>query len=193
MAINLDRVTMRHKHLAVAIFPTQDDLVAAVRELHRLGFSNDQLSVLAKDGDAIARVARSEDVHDGREQDAPAAVAYEAEPKGRDEAVGMAVGGAVGVILGLSSVILPGFGAFLLAAGPVAIALHGLTLGAAGIGMGALLGAIMDESVTEDHRERYEKEIEAGKWMLVVHGGEQEVERAAQALQARGVPDVDTF
>jgi hypothetical protein len=105
----------------------------------------------------------------------------------------MAVGGAIGVILGLSSVILPGFGSFLLAAGPVAIALHGLTLGAAGIGLGALLGAITDESITEDHRERYEAALDDGKWMLVVHAREQEIGRAAQALAARGVADVDTF
>ncbi|MDB5096674.1 MAG: multi-sensor signal transduction histidine kinase [Cyanobacteria bacterium RYN_339] len=167
--------------------------MSAVRELHRLGYSNEQLSVLAKDVDALDRVTSSEPCHDGREMDAPAMVAYESEPKGRDEAVGMAVGGAVGVILGLSSVILPGFGAFLLAAGPVAIALHGLTMGAAGIGLGALLGAIMDESVTEDHRTRYEHDIEAGKWMLVVHGQEQEIARAAEVLETRGVPDVDTF
>jgi hypothetical protein len=193
MAINLDRVTQRHKHLAVAILPTQDDLVSAVRELHRLGFGNDQLSILAKDSAALGRVTDVEACVDGRELDAPAMVAYESEPKGRDEAVGMAVGGAVGVILGLSSVILPGFGAFLLAAGPGAIAMHVLTWGAAGIGLGALLGAIMDESVTEDHRERYERELDAGKWMLVVHGPELEIERARQALEARGVLDVDTF
>ena len=193
MAIELDRVAQQYKHFAVGLFASQDDLTAAARELHRLGFGSDQLSVLAKDQAAVERMVAAEGVIDGHEVDAPMSVAYESEPKGRPEAVGMAVGGTVGIVLGLSAVILPGFGAFLLAAGPVAIALHSLTVGAAGMGLGALLGAIMDESVTEDHRMRYERELNAGHWMLVIHGSGPDIERATDALRALGVADLDKF
>lgn len=193
MAINLDRVTTRHRHTAVALYASQPELVTAVRELHRLGFDQDRISVLAKDHEAVATCVRAEAATDGVNIDAPEALAYESEPKGRDEFMGMAIGGAVGVILGLSAVAIPGFGTFLLAAGPIAIALHGLTVGAAGLGLGALLGAILDEKVTEDHRELYERELQAGRWMLVVHGDEHEVERAARALKGTSVRRVDTF
>lgn len=193
MATNLDRVATRHKHLAVAMFNTQAELVTALRELHRLGFSNDQISVLAKDSTALAECIRVEGAKEGVPVDGPDALAYESEPKGRPEVMGMAIGGAVGVILGLSAVALPGFGSFLLAAGPIAVIMHGLTVGAAGLGLGALLGAIMDEKVTEEHRDYYVQELEAGHWMMVVHGNETDMERAQASLQSHTPTRLDVF
>lgn len=179
--------------MAVATFASQDELVTALRELHRLGYGNDQISVLAKDHDAANRMASTEGATSATELQGVADVAYETEPKGRPELIGAGIGGVVGVVLGLTSIALPGFGAFLLAAGPIAIALHGLTVGTAGLGMGALLGAIMDEKVTEDHRDRYTAALESGEWLLSVHGDDGEIERAGNALKALAGGRVDTF
>jgi hypothetical protein len=193
MAIDLDQTKQKHQQTAVTLFTSQAALVDAVRELHRLGFGNDQLSVLAKDADALAECIRLEGTNEGIAVDVVGELAYDAEPKGRPEFLGMALGGAVGVVLGMSSVVIPGFGTFLIAAGPVAIALHGLTVGAAGMGLGALLGAILDEKVTEDHRDYFAREIEAGRWMLVVHGNDHEIDRATQTLKLAGAACIDTF
>jgi hypothetical protein len=193
MAINLNLEKQRHPHTAVALFANQAELVHAVREMHRLGFGNDQISVLTKDAGALTDTVSIEGINADPEADLLRDLAYDAEPKGRPEFFGMALGGAVGVILGLSAVVIPGFGAFLLAAGPIAIAMHGLTVGAAGMGLGALLGAIMDEKMTEDHCDYYAAEIEAGRWMMVVHGNEHEIDGAKGALKGAGVGEIDTF
>lgn len=165
----------------------------AVRRLHALGFGHDQISVLAKDDVALRDTLREVGATDGRDFDRPSSLADELEPKGEDEAAGMLIGGGVGLILGLSAVAIPGFGAFLLAAGPVAVALHGLTFAAGGLGLGALLGAIMDERVTEEHREAYEQALERGEWLVVVHGEDDEVRGAARELETLGAARVDAF
>ena len=184
---------MGHKHTAVALFPGHDAVVAAVRRLHAMGFGHDRISVLAKDDQALRETLVEVDAVDGTDVDRPAVLAEGQDHKGEDEAAGMLIGGGVGLILGLSAVALPGFGAFLLAAGPVAVALHGLTFAAGGLGMGALLGAIMDERSSEEHREHYEKALERGEWLVVVHGEDEEVTRAARELRTAGAGRVDAF
>ncbi len=184
---------MRHKHTAVALFPGHDAVVEAIRRLHALGFENDRISVLAKDDVALRDTLATAGATDGRAQDRPSMLADDVEPKGEDEAAGMLIGGGVGLILGLSAIALPGFGAFLLAAGPVAVALHGLTFAAGGLGLGALLGAIMDERATEEHREVYERALERGEWLVVAHGEDEEIARATTELRAVGAGRVDAF
>lgn len=184
---------MGHKHTAVALFPGHDPVVEAVRRLHALGFGKDRISVLAKDSEALRQTVAEVDATDGTDVDRPSVLAEGQDHKGEDEAAGMMIGGGVGLILGLSAVALPGFGAFLLAAGPVAVALHGLTFAAGGLGMGALLGAIMDERTSEEHREVYERALERGEWLVVVHGEDDDIRRASQELRAVGAGRVDAF
>ena len=184
---------VQHKHMAVALFPGHDAVVEAVRRLHAIGFGPERVSVLAKDSAELTRTLDEVKATDGRATDRPSMLADDLEPKGEDEAAGMLIGGGVGLILGLSAVALPGFGAFLLAAGPVAVALHGLTFAAGGLGLGALLGAIMDERSTEEHREAYEKALERGEWLVVAHGEDDEIIRASEELRAVGAARVDAF
>lgn len=177
----------------MALLPGHDAVVVAIRRLHALGFGHDRISVLAKDDAALREAIAEADAGDGRALDSPSLLSDDVEPKGQDEAAGMMIGGGVGLVLGLSAVALPGFGAFLLAAGPVAVALHGLTFAAGGIGLGALLGAIMDERTTEEHRDAYEHALERGEWLVVAHGEDDEVLRAASELRTLGAGRVDTF
>lgn len=168
-------------------------MVEAVRRLHILGFGNERISVLAKDDVALRDTLAEVGAADGTAVDRPSLLAEDLEPNGEDEAAGMLIGGGVGLIMGLSAIALPGFGAFLLAAGPVAVALHGLTFAAGGLGLGALLGAIMDERATEEHREVYEHALERGEWMVVAHGEDDEIARATGELRAVGAARVDAF
>jgi hypothetical protein len=168
-------------------------VVQAVRRLHEAGFTHDQISLLAKDEAACKNAALETDTLNGDEMVLPDDVADAVEPKGRDEMAGMAIGGAVGFLVGLSAVAIPGFGTFLLAAGPLAIALQSLTVGAAGMGLGALLGAILDENVTETHKELYRKRLDEGWWMLLVHANDEDLTRATNVLQEGGVEHVETI
>lgn len=193
MALEHVNIPTRHKHTAVALFDRRDEVVAAVRALHRSGFSNDQISLLAKDDTAVGETIREVGVIDGSEIEPADVLAEEIEPKGRDEMAGMAIGGTMGFVIGFAALAIPGFGGFLLAAGPFAIALHSLTTSAAGLGLGALLGAIFDERVTEEHRDLYKRQLEGGRWILVVHGENDEIERAAGYLRGQNCSHVDAF
>lgn len=193
MSMQAEQLAVKHPHHAVAFYAGHAALVPAVRELHQLGFTNDQISILAKDEAALARAVDEVGATDGRMAHTPEQLANEVEPQGEPEAAGMVIGGGVGLVIGLSAIALPGFGAFLLAAGPVAIALHGLTFAAGGLGLGALVGAILDERATEEHKERYARALEAGQWMVVVHGDEPAVRRAQDVLARQGASRVDAF
>jgi hypothetical protein len=193
MAMEQTREATTQSHTLVALVDQMDQVVQAVRRLHEAGFTTDQISLLAKDQAAVRRTVSELGALDGSDVALPDDIADAVEPKGRPEMGGMAIGGAVGFLVGLTAVAIPGFGAFLLAAGPVAIALHAITVGAAGMGMGALLGAIFDEKVTEEHKARYHDHLEKGGWMMMVHAEDAQLARAEQILQEANISDVETI
>ena len=180
-------------HTVIALAPHLDQVVAAVRRLHEAGFGSDEISLLAKDGVALRDTVREVGARNGTEIALPDDVADAVEPKGRDEMAGFAIGGAVGFLVGLSAVAIPGFGPFLLAAGPVAIALNALTVSAAGMGLGALLGAILDENVTEEHKKLYHDRLEEGWWMILVKADGDRAMAAREAIEVAGVTNVETL
>jgi hypothetical protein len=191
------KVWRRHQHMAVAVVEDEAGMVATVRRLHRMGISNEQISLLALDTQKLH--AAIEDIGPFRgqlvqEDETGDEVAEATSPKGREETEGMAVGGCVGLLIGLGVFAIPGLGPLLLAAGPVVMAINvlGHTV-AGGVGLGMLLGAIFDERVTEAHRDYYKERLQKGHWLLVVHGDEAAVERVAEVLRGDAVEQVEAF
>lgn len=191
------KVWRHHKHLVIAVVDDEPGVVAVVRRLQRLGIGNDHISLLALDThkvhEAIEAIGpfQGQVVHQAETCDA---LGDEASPKGRVEAEGMAIGGCVGLLIGLGVFAIPGLGAMLLAAGPVVMAINvlGHTV-AGGVGMGMLLGAIFDERVTEEHRAYYKERLQQGNWLLVVHGDDPTVERAVTEIAGPRVARVESF
>lgn len=191
------QIWRHHKRLAVAVIEDEATVVDTVRRLQRLGIKNDQISLLALDTQkvfgAIAEIGafQGQDVRPGSSADV---VAEETAPKGRSELEGMALGGGIGLLIGLAAFAIPGLGVALLAAGPVVMAINVLGHTAAGgLGLGMVLGAIFDERVTEDHRRDYKERLEAGHWLLVVHGDERDIERAQSDVFGPRVERVEVF
>lgn len=106
---------------------------------------------------------------------------------------GSLIGAAVGLLTGITMVAVPGLGVVYLGGSVLAHILgatSGMMLGGLG---GTIIGAItgakngVDGRVIghEDHfhdAERYKKEVEAGKFLIVVHGPKEEVEKAHDIL-----------
>lgn len=197
MRLEALKVRRHQQHLVVAVIEDEASAIAAVRRLHRIGIGSEAISLLALDTEkvheAIAEIGpvAGQVVHAGASVDA---LAEETGDHGRDETKGTALGGCVGLVLGLGVFAIPGLGAALLAAGPVVMAINvlGHTV-AGGLGMGLVLGAIFDERVTEDHRDYYKQRLEKGAWLLVLHGDDPLVERAAAELKGAHVERVETF
>lgn len=197
MQVEQLKVWKHHKHLVVAIVADEPGAVAAVRRLHRLGLRNDQLSMLALDTERLHEAAEALGRHEGRAPGTASScdqVADDTRSGGWSEAEGMAVGSCVGLVLGLATFALPGVGATLLAAGPVVQAINvvGHMLWS-GVGLGMVVGALFDERVSEDARDRFARSLEQGRWLLIVHGDDPLIERAAAAVRGEHVERVEVF
>lgn len=112
-----------------------------------------------------------------------------------DEATqkGSLIGGAVGLLAGITMIAVPELGIIYLGGSLLAHVLgaaSGMMLGSLG---GTIIGAITGTRYGtegkvfghEDHfhdAEKYKKEVEAGKFLIVVHGPKEEVKKAEELL-----------
>ena len=187
----------RHGRLAVAVVADEGAALAAVRRLQDAGIGNDRISLLALDTQRVHDAVEAIGPRAGQRirEDADCGVlSADVCPPGRDELEGAAIGGGVGLVLGLSLFAVPGVGPMLLAAGPVVMVVNVLAHGlGGGIGLGLLLGAIFDERVGEAQRAHFHARLEAGDWLVLVHGDAPAIARAAAAVRGEGVAAVETY
>lgn len=96
--------------------------------------------------------------------------------------VGAFWGGVWGFLLAPAVFFLPGLGLIAMA-GPVVAMLIGSLEGAVVVGgMSALGAALTTIGVPKEHVIKYEKAIKADKYILMVHGSDDEVERARSVM-----------
>ena len=77
--------------------------------------------------------------------------------------------------------------------GPVAATIFGGLQGAVlGGGASALFGALTALGIPKDSVLRYETALKADKFLIVVHGGSEDIKRAREVLVAAGSADVLT-
>jgi hypothetical protein len=139
----------------------------AVRTLDEHGFPVDRISIIGQDLQSEKEVHGFVTTGDVAKSGAGA---------------GAWLGGLFGLLMGAAFIWVPGFGP-LMVAGPFAAALlsgiEGAVAGAAG---GGLLGALVGWGVSKQHIVKYEDHIKSGKYLVIVHGGEDEIEEAKDIL-----------
>ncbi|MDR3708062.1 MAG: hypothetical protein P4L33_07160 [Capsulimonadaceae bacterium] len=93
------------------------------------------------------------------------------------------LGGIFGFMAGaMGFFVFPGFGA-LMVLGPLA----GLIAGAVGgAGVGALINGLIAAGIPKEHAIKYQERLQAGEFLLVVHGNADEVKRAHEILEGTG-------
>jgi hypothetical protein len=97
------------------------------------------------------------------------------------------IGGALGLLAGLGTIVLPGVGQFLVAS-PVFDAFAGA--GALGV-VGGFLGAVIGLGIPEFEAKRYEGRIKEGGVLLSVHcDTSEEIKRAKDLLKETGAQDI---
>ena len=154
----------------VGVFEHRDDAERAIDELHRAGFTDEQIGFIVRDGDHTTR-----DVTTGTSQAGEGAVG------------GMLAGAGIGgLIAAAASLLVPGFGP-VLAGGILAATLGGAAIGAAA---GGILGALIGMGVPEDEARYYESEFTAGR-MLVTVKADGRFNEARDILYRFGAYDVD--
>ncbi|MCM3638880.1 general stress protein [Sporosarcina luteola] len=137
----------------IGIYENEQQVVEVVEDLLKKGYTTDEISVIAKNTNELPDIAQ------------------EVKPSIKDGAIaGAATGGAIGlagVIAGLSTVLIPGFGA-VLAAGPIITTIGGAVIGA-NSGAGGFKHALMEMGIKDDEAERYSKDVEDGKKLVFLH------------------------
>src|SRR6266404_4650432 len=163
--------------MAKAVFgiaKTEDQAIRIINRLKEAGFSNNDVSVLLPD-----RAGTRDFAHEQHTK-APEGAAAGA-------VAGGLAAGALGWLVGIGSLAIPGVGPFI-AAGPIMAALAGAAVGAAA---GGLAGALVGLGIPEYEAKRYEGKIREGNILLSVHTDDgNEVNRAKEIFKREGAEDI---
>jgi hypothetical protein len=149
-------------------FRTRADAEVARDALVSAGFVSDRVSFVAGDtrGHEVPALGPIKDVEGDTELT-------------KDAFLGSAIGLAVGMI----AVFIPGLGA-LVAGGPLAGAIAGMSVGA---GAGGLIGLLKDHGVDDDEAEFYAEGVKRGGALISVqYGNEDEEKRAREVMKEHG-------
>ena len=157
--------------LAVATYGTHVQAESAIKELQRLGFDMTRISIVGRDYRLEEHVVGFLNA------------GTRAEIYGR---LGAFWGGLLGILFGSVLFSFPVIGP-VVALGPIAAMLFSGLEGAVVVGgAGALVGALSAMGIPKDSVLRYQNSLQAGEFLLVVHGDEQDIQRAKALLTASG-------
>jgi len=165
---------MSGKNTAVfGIYPSYTAVAIGVDGLKAAGFSNRDISVL------FPQSAGSKDFAHEKGTKAPEATT--------GAGTGVVLGGALGWLLGVGALTIPGLGLFV-AAGPIMA-----TLAGAGVGgtVGGIAGALIGMGIPEYEAKRYEGRVKDGGILLSVHSdSSQGTKQAKETLRRTGAQDI---
>lgn len=165
----------------IGLFKHEYEADAAIVALQRAGFGSNNLGAIAPNS-VVQKVNRQEDVEQG---------SIQADDK-LGASGGAAIGGLMGLLLGLGAVVIPGIGP-VLAAGTIASAL-GLTAASTGMGLiaGGLLGALTSLGISEEEAQAYDEGVKQGGILVVVAAEEAQAAQVREIMGQHGAVEVNT-
>jgi len=162
-------MTMTDRATVVGIFTTRELAEQAMEELHRQGFSHDDIGFITRDYQNVAGVDNAET----EEEDATSRIA-----------AGATGGGVIGGILGAAaSLLIPGLG-LVTAAGVMAATLTGLLAGSI---TGGMIGALTSLGLPEEEARYYESAVSAGHTLVTVNAPGRQQDASALLLAAGAI------
>lgn len=166
---------MAGKSTAVfGIYPSYTSVGTGVDALRSAGFRSSDISVLFPESSG------SRDFAHEKNTKAPEGATAGA-------GTGIVLGGAMGWLVGVGALAIPGLGPFI-AAGPIMAALAGAGVGGT---IGGLTGALIGMGIPEYEAKRYEGRVKDGGILLSVHAGSSDwIKRAKEILKRTGAQDI---
>jgi hypothetical protein len=168
---------MAGKNTAVfGIYSSYASVENGVDALRSAGFRNEDISALFAEGAGTKEFAHEKNTK---------------APEGATTGAGTGVvlGGAMGWLLGIGAIAVPGLGPFI-AAGPIMAALAGAGVGGA---VGGIAGALLGMGIPEYEAKRYEGRVKDGGILLSVHSDNSEwTKRAKEILKRTGAQDISS-
>ena len=156
------------------IAKTENQAIGIANQLKTAGFSANDISVLFPDKTGSRDFAHEQ---------------HTKAPEGAMTGAGSGVilGGALGWMVGIGALGIPGLGPFI-AAGPIMAALAGAGAGAAA---GGVTGALIGMGIPEIEAKQYEGKVRGGNILMSVHAVDgAEVSRAKEVFKNGGADDV---
>lgn len=150
----------------VRMFDDRAHALAAVRDLERAGFTQDEVSVMAAGGSdtqTITTDTTADETGSGA---------------GMGATLGTLLGGGAGLLAGIGALAIPGLGP-IVAAGWLAAALTG---GVAGAAAGGLLGSLVGSGVDEREAHVYAEGMRRGGTLVSVRGPETRISEAERIM-----------
>ncbi len=167
----------------VGLFENFDEAQRVVQDLIDNGFRRDNVSVVASDTEG-RHSQRYRAVGEGERSEA-------AEGAGFGATGGTAVGGVIGLLVGIGALTIPGIGP-VLAAGPLLTAIGTTALGAGlGAAAGGLVGALVGAGIPEQEAGSYAEGVRRGGALVIVQAADMMVERAYAIMQRHGAVDIN--
>jgi hypothetical protein len=151
----------------VGVFGSRNLTRVVIEGLEQAGFSEEQVSLVTTN---VEQQVENEEMLDYGDKSAEKATK------------GAGMGGLAGLLLGAPLMMIPGIGP-LIVAGPLAMAMTG------GI-VGGFLGAMVGWGVEPNNVEMYQKKVQEGSVLIVVHGAPDEVARAHDLLSSHSPDEV---
>src|SRR5450631_3909665 len=166
---------MAGKNTAVfGIYPSYSDVEIGVDALRSAGFRNADISALFPES------AGTRDFAHEKNTKAPEGATTGA-------GTGVVLGGAMGWLLGIGALAIPGLGPFI-AAGPIVAAIAGAGVGGA---VGGITGVLIGMGIPEYEAKRYEGRVKDGGILLSVHSDSSEwTKKAKEILERTGAQDI---
>jgi hypothetical protein len=168
---------MAGKNTAVfGIYPSYTAVETAVDALRSAGFRNADISALFPENAGTREFAHEKNTK---------------APEGATAGAGTGVvlGGAMGWLLGIGAIAIPGLGPFI-AAGPIMAALAGAGVGGT---VGGITGALVGMGIPEYEAKRYEGRVKDGGVLLSVHSDNSDwTKRAKEILKSTGAQDISS-
>jgi hypothetical protein len=155
----------------IGTFASRDQAEKAVRALRNKGFTEDEISIVAKEG------GNKGDLETANEDMGGMGGASDG------TAWGSALGGVAGLLAGVGALAIPGIGP-IVAAGPLAATLSGAVTG-------GVAGGLLDLGVPEERGRFYEEEVKKGRFLTVIDTDSGMVEDAARIMRDNGAADVE--
>lgn len=161
----------------IGVFESHEQAERAVNKLKQTGFSEQEVSLVARGRGGQGKQAGRGDMEAGDEGFA-----------GGDMSDGAMWGGGIGAVGGLlasaGALAIPGIGP-IVAAGPLAAALSGAVAG-------GVAGGLLDMGIPEDRGRQFEQEVKQGRILCVVEADDARVKEAARILREAGARNVET-
>jgi hypothetical protein len=170
-----DAQKITEQDMVVGVFNTPEQAEAAVKKLIDAGIAPENVSIIARDFEAKNRVTGYLSMGDVARNMA---------------GTGAWVGGLFGLLAGSTAFLwAPVVGPFVVLGPLVATALGALQGGA----VGGLMGAILGKGLEKDRILKYERDVQAGKLLVTVHGTAEELENARRIMTESDGEDVSTY